>query len=48
MESNRSSSTIKRFLNEPRLITAERMQDFYFKKSLNKLVNKLEQDIDYL
>lgn len=47
MESNRSSSTIKRFLNEPRLITAERMQDFYFKKSLNKLVNKLEQDIDY-
>ena len=48
MESNRSLSTIKKFLNEPRLRTAERMQDFYFKKALTKLVSKLEQDIDYL
>jgi hypothetical protein len=48
MESNRSLTTIKKFLNEPRLRTAERMQDFYFKKALTKLVSKLEQDIDYL
>jgi hypothetical protein len=48
MESNRTLPVIKRFLNEPRLRTAERMQDFYFKRSLKKLVTKLEQDIDYL
>jgi len=47
MESNRTLATIKRFLNEPRLLTAERMQDFYFKKALTKLVNTLEKDIDY-
>lgn len=48
MESNRTMAVIKRFLNEPRLKTAERMQDFYFKKALHKLVTKLEADIDYL
>ena len=48
MESNRTLPVIQRFLNEPRLRTAERMQDFYFKRSLKKLVSKLEQDIDYL
>ena len=48
MESNRTLPVIQRFLNEPRLRTAERMQDFYFKRSLKKLVSKLELDIDYL
>ena len=48
MESNRTTPVIKRFLNEPRLKTAERMQDFYFKRAFKKLVSKLENDIDYL
>lgn len=48
MESNRSLPVIKQFLNEPRLKVAERMQDFYFKRALSKLVTKLEEDIDYL
>lgn len=48
MESSRGLPVIKQFLNEPRLKTAERMQDFYFKIALSKLVSKLEDDIDYL
>jgi hypothetical protein len=48
LESNRSQSVIRQFLNEQRLKVAERMQDYYFKIALSKLVTKLEEDIDYL
>jgi hypothetical protein len=48
MESNRTLPTIKQYINESRLTTSERMQDYYFKLALTKLVRKLEEDIDYL
>lgn len=48
LESNRNSTTIRSFLNEQRLLVAERMQDYYFKLALNRLVDKLEDDIDFL
>lgn len=48
MESDRTLPVIKQFLNEPRLEVAERMQDYYFKLALAKLVTKLELDIDDL
>jgi hypothetical protein len=48
LESPRSLEVIQEFLNEPRLKIAERMQDYYFKLALAKLVTKLEEDIDYL
>ena len=48
LESNRNSTMVIDFLNDERLQTCERMQDFYFKKSLNLLVSKLEDDIQYL
>ena len=48
MASNRTGPVIRQFLNEQRLKVAERMQDYYFKIALSKLVTKLEEDIDYL
>ena len=48
LESNRTKGTIIAFLNDDRLQTAEKMQDYYFKLALSKLVDKLEQDIDNL
>ena len=48
LESNRSAAVQRSFLNEQRLQTAERMQDYYFKIALAQLVTKLEDDIDYL
>ena len=46
MESPRTNATIKQFLNDPRLQIAERMQDYYFRRALQKLVGKLEVDIN--
>lgn len=46
MESPRTNATIKQFLNDPRLQIAERMQDYYFRRALQKLVDKLEVDIN--
>jgi len=48
LESDRSDATIRDFLNEERLVIAEKMQDYYFKLALQRLVNRLEDDIDYL
>ena len=45
LESNRNATTIKAFLNDERLVTAERMEDYYFKKSYSLLVGMLEVDI---
>ena len=47
-ESPRNNATIKQFLNDPRLQVAERMQDYYFKMALARLVEKLEIDINSL
>lgn len=47
-ESPRANTTIRQFLNDPRLQVAERMQDYYFKKALDRLVDKLEVDINSL
>jgi hypothetical protein len=46
MESPRTNATKRLFLNDPRLQIAERMQDYYFRKALQKLVDKLEVDIN--
>lgn len=48
MESVRTKETVRQFLNDPRLQLAERMQDYYFKKALAQLVEKLEVDINTL
>ncbi len=47
LESNRTKETIIRFMNEDRIKIAEKMQDYYFKLALSKLVTKLEDDIDF-
>ena len=47
MESSRSVQELKYFLNGPRMKNAELMQDFYFKIALDRLVSRLEADIDY-
>lgn len=46
LESNRSQATIVSFLNDQRLTTANRMQDYFFKVALSTLVVQLENDID--
>jgi hypothetical protein len=48
MESPRTNATIRDFLNDPRIILAERMEDYYFRKALSMLVDKLEVDINNL
>lgn len=48
MESDRSNTTIQMFLNDPRLLLAERMQDYYFRQALAVLVDQLEADINNL
>ena len=47
-ESPRDNSTIRLFLNDPRLQIAEKMEDYYFKIALGRLVEKLELDINQL
>mmetsp|Transcript_9977 Transcript_9977/g.9905 ORF Transcript_9977/g.9905 Transcript_9977/m.9905 type:complete len:229 (+) Transcript_9977:1883-2569(+) len=46
LESNRTTETIKAYLNDERLVTGEVMQDYYFKLAFSKLVKQLESDID--
>lgn len=48
LESPRTNATIRQFLNDQRMVIAERMQDFYFKRALSLLVEQLELDIEYL
>ena len=48
LESNRTNGTIIAYLNDDRIQIAEKMQDYYFKLALSKLVDKLEKDIDSL
>lgn len=46
MESKRTDAVVRTFLNDQRLQLAERMQDYYFKRALAVLVEKLEIDIN--
>ncbi|MDR3549639.1 MAG: hypothetical protein P4M11_15445 [Candidatus Pacebacteria bacterium] len=46
--SNRSATVVRNFINDDSLAVEEKMQQYYFKISLDTLVSKLEDDIDTL
>lgn len=48
VESDRSNATIVQFLNDDRLATSERMEDYFFRIALGHLVQELESDINNL